>query len=166
MNRAWPLLGLWWVVAMLLPAGCARAAVDTATEDAAAAEEGLASFLDFLAEGDYTGAAELYGGPLDTLQAWNPELEPHDVAGLLRYGCESRLLQCLPVRSIALAERGPGGELVFRVEFSLPDGAIFVRGPCCGATSTEMPDQSVFLFRVQPNAGGGYLVLDLPPYVP
>jgi hypothetical protein len=29
-----------------------------------------------------------------------------------------------------------------------------------------MPDQSVFPFRVQPKTGGGFVILDLPPYVP
>jgi hypothetical protein len=119
-----------------------------------------------LARGDYAGADRLYAGPLDSMQAWNPEIDAQDLAGLLRYGCESRLLQCLPVRSIILAEKGSGGEMAFNVEFNLPDGTLFVRGPCCGATSTEMPDQSTFSFRVQRDANGGYVVLDLPPYVP
>jgi hypothetical protein len=134
--------------------------------DAAAAEETLSSFLSMLAGGDYAPGAELYAGALDPMQAWNPEIDAQDVAGLIGYGCESHLLQCLPVRSIVLEGTGPGGEMVFDVEFSLPDGTLFVRGPCCGATSTEMPDQSVFVFRVQPLADGGFVVMDLPPYVP
>jgi len=134
--------------------------------EAAAAGETLTSFLSMLAAGDYAHAADLYAGPLDAMQIWNPAIDAQDVAGLLGYGCESRLLQCLPVRSVVLAENGAGGEKVFNVEFSLADGTLFVRGPCCGATSTEMPDQSTFAFRVQPRAGGGYVVFDLPPYVP
>ena len=134
--------------------------------DAAAAEETLSSFLSMLAGGDYAQAAELYAGPLDSMQPWNPEIDEQDVGGLLGCGCESRLLQCLPVRSIVPERTGSGGEMVFDVEFSRPDGTLFVRGPCCGATSTEMPDQSVFAFRVQPQANGGFVVMDLPPYVP
>jgi hypothetical protein len=145
---------------------CASATPAPAGADAAAAEETLSSFLGMLARGDYMQAAELYAGPLDSMQAWDPEIDAQDVGGLIGYGCESRLLQCLSVRSIVLAETAPGGEMVFNVEFSLPDGTLFVRGPCCGATSTEMPDQSVFAFRVQPMVGGGFVVLDLPPYVP
>jgi hypothetical protein len=145
---------------------CASATPVPAGTDAAAAGETLSLFLSMLATGGYSQAAELYAGPLGSMQAWDPEIDAQDVGGLLGYGCESRLLQCLPVRSIVLMEKGAAGEIVFNVEFNLPDGTLFVRGPCCGATSTEMPDQSVFAFRVQPKAGGGFVVLDLPPYVP
>lgn len=159
------LLGVWMAAWGALVAACASTAPIPAQTDVTAAEEALSSFLSMLASGEYDQAAGLYGGPLDTLQAWNPEIDAQDVGGLLGYGCEFHLLQCLQVRSIVLAEYG-GGEMVFNVEFSLPDGTQFVRGPCCGATSAEMPDQSVFVFRLQPQADGGFLVLDLPPYVP
>lgn len=149
-----------------LATGCSSTPSESDEADLVAAEQTLSSFLSMLADGKYAEAATLYGGPLDSMQVWNPEIEGGDVAGLLGYGCRSRLLQCLPVRSIVLAESDASGELIFDVEFSLPDGTPFVRGACCGATSTEMPDQSVFPFRVQPRAGGGFVVLDLPPYVP
>ncbi len=160
------LSGLPIATCVALVAACASATPTPADEDTAAAQETLSSFLNLLAAGDYAQAAELYGGPLDSMQVWNPAIEANDVGALLGYGCESRLLQCLPVRSIALAGSGAGGAMAFDVEFSLADGTLFVRGPCCGATSTEMPDQSAFAFRVQPKAGGGFVVLDLPPYVP
>ena len=150
----------------MLAAGCSSPPSSPEVADTAAAEQTLASFLGMLADGEYAEASALYGGPLDSMQVWNPEIEAGDVAGLIGYGCSSRLLQCLPVRTIQLADVAPPGELVFNVEFSLPDGALFVRGPCCGASSTEMPDQSNFAFRVQPKADGGFVVLDLPPYVP
>jgi len=134
--------------------------------DLASAEQTLSSFLGLLADGKYAEASTLYAGPLEAMQVWNPEIEAGDVAGLLGYGCGGRLLQCLPVRSITWAQSDASGELVFNVEFSLPDGTPFVRGACCGATSTEMPNQSVFPFRVQPKPGGGFVILDLPPYVP
>lgn len=160
------LSGLLIAVCAGLVAACASATPTPAHEDTAAAHETLSSFLNLLAVGDYAQAAELYGGPLDSMQVWNPEIEASDVGALLAYGCESHLLQCLPVRSVSLAGSEAAGELAFDVEFSLADGTLFVRGPCCGATSTEMPDQSAFAFRVQPRAGGGFVVLDLPPYVP
>jgi hypothetical protein len=159
------LLGVWVAAWGALVAACASTTPASVTLESAAAEEALSTFLSMLASGEYEQAAGLYGGPLDALQAWNPEMDAQDVGGLLGYGCQSRLLQCLPVRSIALAEHGDG-EMAFNVEFSLPDGTQFVRGPCCGATSTEMPYQSVFVFRLQPQADGGFVVLDLPPYVP
>ena len=160
------LSGLLIAACAALVTACASGTPTPADEDTAAAQETLSSFLNLLAVGDYAQAAELYGGPLDSLQVWNPTIGASDVGALLGYGCESRLLQCLPVRSIAPAGRGAAGEMAFDVEFSLADGRLFVRGPCCGATSTEMPDQSAFAFRVQPRAGGGFVVLDLPPYVP
>jgi hypothetical protein len=149
-----------------MTAGCSSTPSTPNEPDIDAAEHTLSSFLGMLADGEYAEASALYTGPLDSMQVWNPEIEAGDVAGLLAYGCGNRLLQCLPVRSLALAQTEASGELVFNVEFSLPDGTPFVRGACCGATSTEMPDQSEFPFRVQPKAGGGFAILDLPPYVP
>jgi hypothetical protein len=160
------LLRLLLILGGMLLIGCSSAAPNVGEADALAAEETLSSFLGMLAHGEYTEASALYAGPLDSLQVWNPEIDAQDVAGLIGYGCGNHLLQCLPVRTIQLADVAPPGELVFNVEFSFPDGALFVRGPCCGASSTEMPDQSNFAFRVQPKADGGFVVLDLPPYVP
>jgi hypothetical protein len=163
--RSWLLCLLIGVCGVLMTA-CVSPAPDSADPDVAAARETLSSFLSMLAGSEYSQAAELYAGLLDSMQAWNPEIDAQDVAGLIGYGCESRLLQCLPVRSIAWVEDSPSGEFVFNVEFSQADGTLFVRGPCCGASPTEMPDQSTFAFRVQPTEGGGFVVLDLPPYVP
>ncbi len=160
------LLWLLLILGGMLAAGCSSPPSTPDEADTAAAEQTLSSFLGMLADGEYAEASALYGGPLDSMQIWNPEIEPGNVAGLIGYGCSNRLLQCLPVRSLALAQITSSGELVFNVEFSLPDGSQFVRGPCCGATATEMPNQSEFPFRLQPEAGGGFLVLDLPPYVP
>jgi hypothetical protein len=55
---------------------------------------------------------------------------------------------------------------VFDVEFNNPDGSLFVRGPCCGATETEMPPESQFEYTVTKNAEGKFVVLNTPPYVP
>ena len=166
MSPRMPLLCLVLILGGMLAADCSSPPSSPEVADTAAAEQTLASFLGMLADGEYAEASALYGGPLDAMQIWNQEIEAGDVAGLIGYGCSSRLLQCLPVRSLTLAQIAPSGELVFHVEFSLPDGTQFVRGACCGATSTEMPDQSEFPFRLQPEAGGEFIVLDLPPYVP
>lgn len=147
-------------------AGCAAPAPSPAADEAAGAQEALTSFLGLLAEGRYDQAAAMYAGPLDSLYSFNPELDPQDGAALIGYACGQRLLQCLPVRSISLAEAPAGEDILFKVEFNLEDGSLFVLGPCCGATSTEMPPVSSFEFRVRPDSAGGYSVLDLPPYVP
>jgi len=163
-HRAIPYLML--LVCGWVLAGCATPSPTPAAEDGAAAQETLSSFLGLLAGGQYEQAAKMYTGPLDSLSSFNPELDSQDAAALIGYACGQRLLQCLPVRSITLAEPPAGGEMVFTVEFSLEDGSLFVLGPCCGATATEMPPVSGFSFRVRPEPTGGYSVLDLPPYVP
>jgi len=150
-----------WVLA-----GCAAPQPTPEAADRAGAQEALASFLGLLAGGEYDQAATMYAGPLDSLHSFNPELDPQDAPALIGYACGQRLLQCLPVRSVTLAEVTSGEDVVFNVEFSLEDGSLFVLGPCCGATSTEMPPVSSFAFRVRPEPSGSYAVLDLPPYVP
>ena len=55
---------------------------------------------------------------------------------------------------------------IFQVEFNNPDGSLFVLGPCCGATETEMPPVSQFQFTVIRNADGRFVVMNTPPYVP
>ena len=159
--RCLMLLACGWVLA-----ACATAAPSPVVEDGAGAQETLTTFLALLAGGQYEQAATLYAGPLDSLYSFNPELDTQDTAALIGYACDQRLLQCLPVRSITLAEANSGGDMVFNVEFSLEDGSLFVLGPCCGATATEMPPVSSFSFRVRPGSTGRYSVLDLPPYVP
>ena len=155
------LLACGWVLA-----GCGAPPPTPIAEDGAAAQEALTSFLGLLAGGQYDQAATMYAGPLDSLSSFNPELDPQDAAALIGYACGQRLLQCLPVRSITLAEATAGEDMIFYVEFSLEDGSLFVLGPCCGATSTEMPPVSSFAFRVRSGPTGSYSILDLPPYVP
>lgn len=167
MTRYRQSVGLLLACALVL-AGCAAPPPSPEAADRPGAQEALASFLGLLASGRYEQAAGMYAGPLDSLQFFNPELDPLDGAALIGYACGQRLLQCLPVRSIIAAqEAADEGEVVqFDVEFSLEDGSLFVLGPCCGATSTEMPPVSSFAFRVRPDPAGGFAILDLPPYVP
>jgi len=165
MGRFRRLVSLVVSLGAVLAAGCARTSPGTETQPAAA-QESLRTFLTLLAEGNYGEASRLYGGPVDAMQAWFPDQDPQDVAGLLGRACGNHLLQCLPIRSIQPARAAVPGEIAFDVEFSLPDGTLFVRGPCCGATSAEMPDESSFTFRVRPEADGSYPILDLSPYVP
>ena len=150
----------------LVLAGCAVAPTAPEAADRVGAQEALTSFLGLLAGGEYDRAATMYAGPLDSLQSFNPELDPQDAAALIGYACGQRLLQCLPVRSITPVGVAEGDDMLFNVEFSLEDGSLFVLGPCCGATSTEMPPVSSFAFRVRAAPAGGFAVLDLPPFVP
>lgn len=129
------------------------------------ARQTLVAFFDLLHQGQYAEADELYGGDYEVLVYFNPTLAPEDHAALWRNACTINGAQCLPVRAATSKEQA-GDVSIFNVEFSNPDGTLFVLGPCCGATETEMPPVSQFEYRVQKAADGKFVVLDLPVYVP
>jgi hypothetical protein len=129
------------------------------------AHEVLIDFLTLLHEGNYAEAVPLYGGEYEALQVFNPEIDSSDHAALWSWACDQRLLQCLEVRSVEF-DYSSGDSYVFQVEFSKPDGSLFVRGPCCGADETEMPPVSQFQFTVSRTVDGSFIVMDTPPYVP
>jgi heat shock protein HslJ len=130
-----------------------------------AAQEALIRYFSLLSDGQYSQAVELYGGDYDTLTVWNPEIDPSDHAGLWERGCTMNGLQCLAVHQILATERIDEDSYRFTVQFEKPDGSLFVRGPCCGATEQEMPSQSDFVFTVV-RQGEGFAVQELPVYVP
>ena len=129
------------------------------------AHDVLVNFLTLLNTKDYAGAAPLYGGEYEALQVFNPEIDPSDPVALWTWVCENQLLQCLEVRS-ATFKQLVGDAYIFQVEFNNPDGSLFVLGPCCGATETEMPPVSQFEFTVTREADGKFVVMNTPPYVP
>jgi hypothetical protein len=130
------------------------------------AEQALKAFYELLNEGEYDRAVDLYGGSYEVLQGWNPDRDPEDFTGLLQAGCEHNGLMCLAVLNIVSVQTSDDNEFFFEIEFANPDGSLFVRGPCCGATEEEMPPQSTFTAQVVCRDGGSCLVMDLPPYVP
>ena len=125
----------------------------------------LVEFLTLLHTQNYEEAAPLYGGEYESLQVFNPEIDPEDHVALWRWVCDNKLLQCLEVRSAAF-QRMVGDSYIFQVEFNNPDGSLFVLGPCCGADETEMPPVSQFEFTVTRNSDGNFVVMNTPPYVP
>ena len=129
------------------------------------AHDELINFLTLLHTKNYPEAALLYGGEDEQLQVFNTEIDPADQAALWMWACDHQLLQCLEVRSVTFKELR-GDMYLFQVEFNNPDGSLFVRGPCCGASETEMPAVFRFEFRVSRNADGRFVVMDTPPYVP
>jgi hypothetical protein len=126
------------------------------------AEQALREYLSALNEGDFILGAKLYGGTTDLLQVWNPDIT-NDLPALLKRACTQNGLVCMIPLSIAYRGIDANGSYQFRVEFSNPDGSLFVQGPCCG--DENGPSVTSFLFRVV-KAENGYVVLDLPPYVP
>jgi hypothetical protein len=131
----------------------------------AEAHDVLVNFLTLLHTGKYTQAVPLYGGEYESLQVFNPQIDPTDKAALWAWVCDNQLLQCLEVRS-ATFKNLVGDTYVFQVEFSNPDESLFVLGPCCGANETEMPPVSQFEYTVSRNADGKFVVMNPPPYVP
>jgi hypothetical protein len=160
------------VLCLVMVACGPKVGIPTSSEMQAPADQELAlqSLMDFfehLSAGRYQKASQLYGGPYEQLIDHNPALDPQDHAALLRNACTVNGFQCLRVRTARLHQQvASGAEFHFRVEFSTPDGGLFVRGPCCGASETDMPPQSEFLFTVTMSKDGEYRVQDLPIYVP
>lgn len=156
----------------VLIGGCATKPINTAqpaqtspsSEEAQAADT-LSTFLRLLNEKNYADAALLYGGEYESLQVFNPEIDPADHVALWEWVCGKQSLQCLKPRSAVLVHE-EGGTYIFQVEFNNPDGSLFVLGPCCGANETEMPPVSQFEYTVMKDAEGKFLVMNPPPYVP
>jgi len=138
----------------------------TSTSDIDAARQALVGFLESLNQSRFEDAALTYAGDYEAIGIFDPSIPLDDPPALLRNACVSRNLRCLAPRSAMLKQAPSATEYVFLVEFNNPDGTIFTRGPCCGATATEMPPESAFEFRVVSANGGKCSVLDLPPYVP
>jgi len=134
----------------------------TAAEEA---QNSLVNFFALLNTKKYNEADPLYGGSYEQLQVFNPDVDASDHTTLWTKACELSGLQCLKVRSAMLMHQ-ESNAYVFQVEFSNPDGSLFVLGPCCGANETEMPPVSQFEYTVTKNAEGKFLVMNLPPYIP
>lgn len=132
---------------------------------AAEAQQTLIEFFALLSAKQYAEAIPLYGGSYETLQGYNRDIDPTDHAALSARACEQNGFQCLQVRTATIT-RLQGDTCIFQVEFSNPDGSLFVRGPCCGADETEMPPVSEFEYRVARNIENKFVVMDLPPYIP
>lgn len=157
------------VMALLSLAACASPTAKPnpgPTADVDAARQTLMDLLETLHQGRFEQAAQIYAGDYEAISVFDPSIPLDDHPALLRSACASMNLRCLAPRSAVLKQPAAATEYVFLVEFNNPDGTIFTRGPCCGATETEMPPESTFEFRVVTANGGKFSVLDLPPYVP
>ena len=158
------------VLLIVLLAGCTPSPViteqpTTLPSPADEARQTLTGFFELLNAKKYAEADSLYGGSYEQLQIFQADADPSDHAALWAGSCENSGLQCLKVRS-AVFKLLQGDTHIFQVEFSNPDGILFVLGPCCGADETEMPSVSQFEYRVARNADEKFTVLDLPPYTP
>ena len=160
-----------WFCFLILCTGCASQTstlVPTSLPSTASEAQGtLTKFFDLLNAKQYADADVLYGGDYEQLKIFSSDTDPAPSghAKLWADACQLAGLQCLEVRSATLKNQ-QGDTYVFQVEFSNPDGSLFVLGPCCGATETEMPPVSQFEYHVTRQATGTFHVMDLPPYIP
>jgi len=131
----------------------------------AQAQATLERYFSALAAGDYATADNLYGGDYQLFLDWNHDLTVEDHTALWERACQWNGLNCLALRSATLVTQ-QADVFTFSVEFSNPDGSLFILGPCCGADETTMPPLSRFDIRVRRDADGQFKVLDLPVYSP
>jgi hypothetical protein len=123
------------------------------------AQETLLRFFSLLHQGQYAEAVDLYGGPYDVLQEWNPTADPQDYVGLLARGCMANGLQCLAVKQVMAVETGSRDKFSFTVTFENPDGSLFVLNPHGTIPRSEF-DYTVV------RSEDDYFVEELPVYAP
>jgi hypothetical protein len=158
-----PREGIWYFV---------EAGTRASSEMADRADEELAlqspvDFFEYLSARRYDEASQLYGGSYEVLIDNNPTLDPQDHAALLRNACTANGFQCLRVQSARLQDQVMSrAEFRFLVAFCTRDGGLCIRGPCQGASKTEMPSQSEFLLAVVQSENEAFRVQDPPVYVP
>ncbi len=143
------------------PVNTPRPASTSLPSTASEAQQTLIEFFALLNAGKYAEADALYGGTYENIHDNNPYVDLADHAQLLENACEINGYSCLLVRSATFKELR-GDTYVFQVEFSNPDGSLFVLGPCCGGNETDMPPISQFEYAVTRNAAGKFLVMKEP----
>jgi hypothetical protein len=146
-------LALVWVMAT---GACAS------QNDGEQAEVALQRYFSSLHEGDFTAAAELYGGSYDQLAAWNPDLHPDDHAALLQRGCLVNGLQCLPVMSIDSRQHSGLDTYEITIQLENPDGSVYTLTSTDAAAAGNR-EQSKFVYTVV-RSGKGFVIRELPPY--
>ncbi len=123
------------------------------------ARQALLDFLERLNAGRYEEAAMFFGGEYDTLQDWNPTLDPADRAGLWRQACTVNGLRCLPVMAVTFLGRSEPAQYRYLVMFRADSGRPYV-------LNAAEEQRAEFYFTVRVLADGSPLVLGLPPYEP
>lgn len=144
--------------------GNASSTGEVPKSDSDLARQFLIRYFELLHEGRYFEASHFYGGSYNVLQDWNPSVVSSDHATLLQLGCELNGLMCFEISNFISTEELPNGYR-FTVEFANDDGEILVIGDCCGDSDESSPRKSHFKFTVL-ESGDGYLVQELPVYVP
>jgi DNA-binding CsgD family transcriptional regulator len=134
----------------------------------------LVDFLTYLYQGDFEKAAQLYGGTYEAMIDQNPQIDPANHVALLKNACTINGMLCMRIHTAGPTTAGPFSEneinnrteFKYQVEFLDMAGSLYVLGPCCGASATDSPPQSIFYFNVVKGENNTFLVMDMPPYSP
>jgi hypothetical protein len=148
-----------FLIALFVFASCTNKA------EVEAAQSSLTAFFDSLAEGDYTQAANLYGGSYNALKNMNPLVPGEEHAALWEMACTVNGYQCLPVLSIESVKRISAGEYLFAVKFRDSNGEEFVMDQNCGCGMVGVGAADEFEYHVE-KSNGTFLVHESPPYIP
>ena len=139
---------------------------DEPVNDLDLARQVLVQYFSLLHDQRYDEAVHFYGGSYEVLQEWNPDMPSSDQAAMFQQACERNGLMCLEISNFISMEELPDGYR-FTVEFTTDEGELLVIGSCCDASDADaaVPRQSHFKFTVT-DSGDGFLVQELPVYVP
>lgn len=127
------------------------------------AQLALTQFLEKLADGEYADAVELYGGSYEELRDMNPLVPENDLHSLWKNGCQLNGFQCLPLLRVIDVQEIKPEAFLFTVELDDGSGKTYEQGSCCGGSDDQR--KTHFDFRVI-HSDGGFLVCDMPPYLP
>lgn len=132
------------------------------------AKQALTTYFNLLKNKQYNVAVAYHGSGYETLQNWNPDLNPNDHTALLKNGCENNGWQCLKIKNILNERRVSQSEFEFTVQFEKPEWStgnetIFTQGPCCGRKDTGQRKTN-FKYIVK-KVNGNFVIMTPPIYV-
>ncbi len=126
----------------------------------------LQAYFDALNAGNHAEAARMYGGELELLAGYNPDIAPMEQAALFERACTVNGFICnLTIGEILKAEQISDRAVRFTLTLQNPDGSRFELGPCCGADPSDTPAQHEFNYTVAWQ-DGRFLVMELPVLLP
>ena len=135
------------------------------TEEISQAREFLVSYFDLLSEEKYLSAASYHGSGYEYLQNFCPNYDPETQKSELFACACANALKCLKILHVLEQKSVSSSSYVFTVQFANPDGTLFKKLPCCGATEETMPTQTDFDYTVE-KTGEGYKVTTQLIYIP
>ncbi len=134
---------------------------ESATTDEEQARNAVIAFFANLSTGNYTEAANHFGGEVSEYA--RAQMPGETMDAYWGYLCGS--LWCLPVTEISDVKQVSESEYIFYVVFMLPDGTRFEIGACCGGDPAATPPVWQFAYPVQ-KIDGVWKVMRGPLFTP